>query len=94
MITIERDPKQNATVDDIASQEYCLAGTVGVLPGKGRGNNPLSCVVDPSRYEWTACPAGSGIQLKWAESDSTVATKLAGYNIDQVFNVSIVTDTP
>jgi hypothetical protein len=89
MITIERDPQQNATVDDISSQEYCLAGTIGALPGKGRGKNALACVVDPARYQWINCPAGSGIQLKWAEPDATVATKLAGYNIDQVFNVAI-----
>jgi hypothetical protein len=89
MITIERDPEQNATVDDINAQEYCLPGTIGALPGKGRGKNPLACVVDPARYQWISCPAGSGIQLKWAEADATVATKLAGYNIDQVFNVAI-----
>jgi hypothetical protein len=89
MITIERDPQQNATVADINNQEYCLDGTIGVLPGKGRTTKSNACVVDPSRYEWIACPAGRGIQLKWEEPDATVATKLAGYNINQIFNVAI-----
>jgi hypothetical protein len=91
MITIERDPTQNATIDDIANQTFCADGTIGVLPGRGREKNTRACVVDPAKYQWIPCPAGSGVQLQWNDPEPVVASALAGYNINQIFNVATPT---
>ncbi len=83
VLKIERDPKQEATVDDINGIEYCIPDSINQLE-----SDNASCVIDPSRYTLGGCPASPGVQFQWVEAPEVVSNKLAGYTLETIFSIT------
>jgi hypothetical protein len=69
------------TLADLENHEYCVPGSINstMVPG--------GCVVDPTQYEFSACPGAetSAISLNW--TDSRYFNTLSGYNVELVYTL-------
>ena len=73
-----------AQFPDIAANPYCLPNSIGKL----RTKQP-SCIVDPSRFEWSSCAATTGLSFTWKEPTPQVAQQLAGYKLELIYNAAV-----